>query len=147
MRDIQRLWKTGVGICLSIFIMVTAANAQESGDKHPDLRKFDTLTLNQQNGPEINIIGLGKRHLSYSETIDGYTVVRNKNGVYEYAERASKGDLQPSGQVAHDPSDRERDELVFLKKIAKHLRYKQPKLDEILEKQNRFFRIKSNGDD
>ncbi len=147
MKEVFWLLKIIAGTGLSILTLTGVAYAQDEGENHPNLKQFDTLTLNQQDGPEIKIIGLGKRHLSYSETIDGYTVVRNKKGVYEYAERAAKGDLEPSGQIAHDPEDRERDELLFLKEISKHLRYKQPKLDEILEKENRFYRIKDKGND
>lgn len=120
-----------------------SAGAQDSENpKHPDLRQFDTLALSQQNGPEIHIIGYGRFKLSYSETIDGYTLVRNQEGIYEYAERASGGDLKASGTIAHDPADRDSDEQQYLEGLSKHLRYRPPKLEEILKEQNRFFRLK-----
>lgn len=123
--------------CLNIQAQVP----QEKNKDHPDLKKHDTLSLHQQNGPELQVVGYGRLYLSYSETVDGYTILRNDKGVYEYAERGSDGDLKPSGVVAHDPGERERKEILLLKKTPKHLRYKKPKLDEILNKKSRFPRI------
>ena len=109
--------------------------------EHPDLRKFDTITMAQQKGPTLKVIGYGRFQLSYSETVDGYTLVRNEQGVYEYAERAGGGDLEPTGTVAHDPEDRSPDERRLLEGIPKHLRYRGKALKKKLETQNRFFRL------
>lgn len=114
-------------------------NAQDT--KHPDLRKFDTITLGQQKGPAIKVIGYGRFQLSYAETVDGYTILRNEDGVYEYAERSGNGNLEPSGTVAHDPGERSPDERSFLENMDKHLRYRDETLKEKLETQNRFFRL------
>ncbi len=134
-----------VAFCL--FFTFFSVQGQETSDNenHPELKKNDTIVLDQQNGPEIKVVGYGKLHLSYSETIDGYTILRNNKGVYEYAERAAGGDLKPSGTIAHNPEERERKEILFLRNTPKHLRYKNPKLKEILNKQNRFFRLENDN--
>lgn len=134
-------------LVLMALIAALPIQAQDKDNpKHPELRKFDTVTLAQQNGPDIQIIGYGRFHLSYSETVDGYTVMRNDESVYEYAERSSGGDLEPGGKIAHDPEDRDQSEKKYLSNIEKHLRYRPPKLEEILEKENRFFRLNDEND-
>ncbi len=129
-----------VALCLIAASQPLKAQDDENPD-HPDLRRFDTLTLSQRGGPSLQVIGYGRFQLSYSETVDGYTIVRNDDGIYEYAERASGGDLKPSGTVAHNPGERESDERRLLEDLPKHLRYRPPKLKKILDEQNRFFRL------
>ena len=131
----------GLVVVIAFGLMPYPSAGQSQNDAHPDLKKRDTLKMTQKNGPTLHVVGYGKLHLSYSETMDGYTILRNKQGVYEYAERAGGGDLKTSGMVAHDPGEREQKEITFLSRTKKHLRYKPPKLNEILEKQNRFFRL------
>jgi hypothetical protein len=142
----SRIWRTSVNfrfitLFLLSFFLKPEAGIYAQDTKHPDLRKFDTITLGQQNGPELKVIGYGRFQLSYAETVDGYTILRNDDGVYEYAERASKGDLEPSGTIAHNPEDRKPDERSFLENMNKHLRYRDEALKEKLETQNRFFRL------
>ncbi len=128
-------------LLLLSFLLKPEKGAYAQNNKHPDLRKFDTITLNQQKGPQIKVIGYGRFQLSYAETVDGYTMLRNDDGVYEYAERSGNGDLEPSGTIAHNPGDRGPDERSFLEKMDKHLRYRDKALQEKLETQNRFFRL------
>mgnify|MGYP006301729389 CR=1 FL=1 len=140
----RKLVSTSVLMIVFVVVFTGGAHGQDDNSNHPDLKRHDTLEISQMNGPSLHIVGLGKLNLSYSETIDGYTLVRNKVGVYEYAERASGGDLKASGIVAHDPGEREQKELNFLKNTKKHLRYKPPKLNEVLEKQNQFYRLRGD---
>ncbi len=136
----RALYMAAVVLCLIAASQPLKAQDDENPE-HPDLRKFDTLTLSQQGGPSLQVIGYGRFQLSYSETVDGYTIVRNDDGIYEYAERASGGDLKASGTIAHNPGERKEDEQNFLEDLPKHLRYQPPKLKKILDEQNRFFRL------
>lgn len=89
----------------------------------------DTFTIKQSNNTTISIVGKGNMHLHWTETIDGYTIMRNKKGIYEYA-LLSKDCLTliPSGRKAHNPQERRYFEKRFLRrKIKKHIRPAQGK--------------------
>lgn len=98
----------------------------------------DTIPLRQMDGTVLHIIGLGNIFVSYTETIDGYTIVLDPNGMYEYAVQSKDGDLRTSGVWAHDPGDRDRKENKKLKNIPKHLRYQGEILKKMQEKQTRY---------
>lgn len=98
----------------------------------------DALKMRQPDGTQIHIVGLGSIFVPYTETIDGYTIVLANDGIYEYAKQGTGGDLVPSGIRAHDPADRDRKEISYLKKVEKHLRYQNPKLQELQEKKKIF---------
>lgn len=100
----------------------------------------DTISLIQIDGTVIDIIGAGNMNLSYTETVDGYTIILNEQGLYEYAKQAKDGDLIPTGVRAHNPDKREKSEIKFLSKKPKHLRYQNPKLNEILERKERLYK-------
>ena len=97
------------------------------------------ITIKQPNGTKLSIIGKGNMHISYTETTDGYTLVKNKKGIYEYALiNKTTGDLVPSGYSAHNPTRRSKKEVHFLRKIKKHNKYQPPKLDSLLIEQKKF---------
>jgi hypothetical protein len=100
----------------------------------------DTISLRQIDGTVIDIIGAGNMNLSYTETTDGYTIILNGQGLYEYAKQAKDGDLIPTGVRAHNPDKREKSEIKFLSKKPKHLRYQNPRLNEILERKERLYK-------
>lgn len=127
-------------LMIPLFIGISCGQADAQDDKIPE-KQYDTITVSQIDGTELKVVGFGKLHLAYTETIDGYTIVRNNQGIYEYAEQASDGGLEPSGVKARNPGEREEEELRFLRNMEKHLRYESPRLDELKEKQDRMFRI------
>jgi hypothetical protein len=79
-------------------------------------------------------------NLSYTETVDGYTIILNQEGLYEYAKQTRNGDLVPSGVRANNPDKRGKSETRFLSGKTKHLRYQNPKLNEILERKERLYK-------
>lgn len=83
------------------------------------------ITINQADGTSIDIIGKGTRQNPYSETTDGYTVLKNERSIYEYAGMRKDGKLSLSGIKARNPSERTKKEKEFLNSINKHLRDKQ----------------------
>jgi hypothetical protein len=81
-----------------------------------------SVSISQPDGTNIEIIGIGTMESPYTETVDGYTIMRNKNGVYEYAVQDMNMNLVPGGIKAHNTIDRSIEEIRFLGKITKHLR-------------------------
>jgi M6 family metalloprotease-like protein len=55
------------------------------------------LTIQQADGSELTILTIGNEMLHYKETPEGYTVLPNKEGIYEYAILDNTGNLQLSG--------------------------------------------------
>ncbi|WOK09522.1 hypothetical protein RT717_12820 [Imperialibacter roseus] len=80
------------------------------------------LTIQQSDNTSIQILGKGNRQNPYTETIDGYTILRNESKIYEYAIPGSNGKLGLSGVKANDPDQRKPEEVQFLKTIETHLR-------------------------
>ena len=97
---------------------------------------LDTLTVSQPDGTELEVVGKGNRIVSYAETTDGYTVVRNNKKIYEYADLSEEGALVPSGIKARNVGHRSKYEKNHLKEINKHLRFEGEKLKEMLKKSN-----------
>lgn len=90
----------------------------------------EPLTVKQPDGSSITIVAKGNHIVNYSETLDGYTVVKNKKGVFEYA-KSLNGDLVPSGVPAHDLKTRTTKEASFLTDNTAHLRYGAEKIQEL----------------
>lgn len=92
------------------------------------------VQIEQHDGSKLSIVGKGTEYISYTETEDGYTLVLNKNDIYEYAKSGSDGDLIASGVQAHDKAKRKRAERKFVCKSSKNLRYQGKKLEELIAK-------------
>lgn len=93
------------------------------------------ITINQQDGSKLTIIGKGNNSISYTETLDGYTLILNSKGLFEYA-KLSSDDLVPSGVLAHETNERSKEENSYLSTINKHLTYGPNKIALLLGSQN-----------
>ena len=82
------------------------------------------ITIKQADNTTIQVIGKGNRENPYVETIDGYTIMKNKSKIYEYVIIGIKGQLELSGVKANDPNERNLQEIEFLITSEKHLRNK-----------------------
>lgn len=92
------------------------------------------VKVKQADGSSITIVGKGTPIVHYTETVDGYSLIKNKKTIYEYAQTDSiSGDLLPTGIKAHNKSRRSLNERNFLKKQNKHLRYTGKKLEELMQ--------------
>ncbi len=78
------------------------------------------ITVKQADGSSITVIGKGNMANSWTETLDGYTVIK-KEGIYEYATERN-GKLEPSGIQARDSKNRKAEEKQFLQSVPKSLR-------------------------
>jgi hypothetical protein len=100
----------------------------------------DTIRIGQMDGSVITLVGVGSPPVEYTETLDGYTIVLNNQGVYEYAKGTPSGDLVASGVKAKNPNKRDKSEIKYTEGIEKHLRYKSEKLNAILDKHKKLNR-------
>ncbi|MES2726210.1 MAG: M6 family metalloprotease domain-containing protein [Bacteroidota bacterium] len=75
-------------------------------------------TFTQKDGSEITVFAYGNEQEHYLETKDGYTILANSEGVFEYATIDNTGNLVPSGIKANN-------KVTFKGKATpeKHLRY------------------------
>ena len=83
------------------------------------------IPVEQPDGSTLQIIARGNQFQHWSETVDGYTVVKNRLGYYEYA-TAQNGSLNGTGTPALDPQQRSLGEQRGLLSVRKHA---QPELD------------------
>ncbi|MEQ8908193.1 MAG: CUB domain-containing protein [Vicingaceae bacterium] len=80
----------------------------------------DPLAITQADGSTLSLRGRGNMNNSWTETIDGYTVVKNQNGFYEYAEKVNN-QFQASGVRAHNLGARSIAENNFLSGLQKSI--------------------------
>ena len=89
------------------------------------------INVKQPDGTSIKVIGQGNMYVHYTETTDGYTLIKNEQGVYEYAVNDTTGNLLAGGIKAKNFKHRPALEVAYVKKIQKHLRYEGKKLEEL----------------
>lgn len=91
----------GLTLCMCyVFLLYVDLSAQDIVCAIPPAPK--PILITQPDGTLIKIIAKGNPFLHWQETTDGYTVVKNSNGVYEYAIK-EHGKLKPAGIQAIDP--------------------------------------------
>ncbi len=128
----MRKWITAVLIMSPFYIMAHQPD-HRNVDTPIQKKPADTLVIKQFDGTTLHIVCDGNTYESYCETTDGYTVVLDKIGMYEYARTARGGDLVPNGSPAKDEDQRTAKEKRALQGTKKHLRYSGKKLEKIKE--------------
>lgn len=76
--------------------------------------------ISQPDGTTLTLRLLGDEFYHFNTTIDGYTVLKNANGGYEYAVSRNRS-LMPSGTLAHDPELRTAAELAILEATPRYI--------------------------
>lgn len=89
------------------------------------------LVYTQPDGAEITIRLHGDERVSWAETTDGYTLLRNRADGWEYARRNRYGDLENSGVLAHDLQHRDKTEETFTGQIQKQLNFSEKQLVDL----------------
>ena len=79
----------------------------------------DPAVVMQPDGTSVTILLHGDEYLSYTTTVDGYTVVGDEQQGYCYA-HLSDGMLQSAGMLAHDEGQRTAEECMMLTTLARH---------------------------
>ncbi len=80
------------------------------------------VTVKQSDGTTITVYIRGDESTRWSETLDGYSLLR-KDGIFYYAVKNEKGEMVASDVRAHDQDARTRQEKKFLRKTPKKLRF------------------------
>jgi immune inhibitor A len=75
-------------------------------------------TITQTDGTIITLVAFGNEQESYLETLAGYTVLANANGILEYAYIDANGNLSPSSIKASNTTT-----FTGKNSFSKHLRY------------------------
>ena len=79
------------------------------------------IMFTQSDGSKLTLRLVGDEFFHYNTTADGYTVLLNSAGSYEYA--VKQGDvLVSSGMLAHDAAMRTQAERQLLNEVGTHLR-------------------------
>ena len=81
------------------------------------------VEITQPDGTKITIIQKGDEHVKWAQTVDGYSILRNSRGIYEYAMHDVKNDMVPSGIPVRNALDRSVTEIQFLMNTPKNLSY------------------------
>lgn len=84
------------------------------------------VKITQPDGSQVTLQLHGDEWRHFSTTADGYSVVKNQQGYYVYAELRD-GRLEPTTQVAHDAEARGTAEKTFLAGVQK---YQAPEMSE-----------------
>ena len=82
----------------------------------------------QPNGTKITIIQKGDERVKWAQSVDGYSLMRNKNGIYEYTTLSPGNDMVPSGIQAKNQSERNFSDIQFLNKTPKGLTYSKSQI-------------------
>jgi len=91
-----------------------------------------TITYKQPDGSSITITLKGDEHIKWAESEDGYTLLRDKKGYFEYASQDDDRKLLiPSGRIARDINKRSTDDITFLSGINKGLMYSQSQISTL----------------
>ena len=84
------------------------------------------VQVTQPDGTTVTIKLHGDEWMHFNTTADGYSVVKNQQGYYVYAEKKN-GELKATSMVAHDATKRKANEVTFLQNIKK---YQAPEMSE-----------------
>ncbi len=84
----------------------------------PAHREHTTVT--QPDGTKLTIRLIGDEYYNFNTTVDGYTVVKNSAGVFEYAVREDNL-LKASGVKAHQMTERTAAEKTFLQSVTTYM--------------------------
>ena len=77
------------------------------------------VQVTQPDGTTVTIQMHGDEWMHFNTTVDGYSVVKNQQGYYVYAEKKG-GELKATSMVAHDATKRKANEVAFLQNIKKY---------------------------
>lgn len=73
----------------------------------------------QPDGTRLTIRLHGDEWFNWTATSDGYRIVRNQLGVFEYASVLKSGEVVPSGIKVSDVAYRKPEEIAFLQSVSK----------------------------
>lgn len=120
-------------LCISYFIGLQVFAQRSNCPVSPEAN-----TITQTDGSKITLVAYGNEQESYIETIEGYTVLVNGNGIFEYAYIDANGNLSPSGIKATNANT-----FAGKNSFSKHLRYSKTQKAILMEA---FSQLAQNSD-
>ncbi|WP_170830003.1 M6 family metalloprotease domain-containing protein [Williamwhitmania taraxaci] len=108
-------------ISFILALLFTVAFPTRQADASPAYPK--PVQFTQPDGSTITLTLKGDEHAKWAMTTDGYTLMSNAKGYYEYATTDNRGMLKPSGVVAKNSENRSTEDAELLSGISKGLRY------------------------
>ncbi|MDR0873562.1 MAG: M6 family metalloprotease domain-containing protein [Prevotellaceae bacterium] len=91
-------------------------------------------TETQANGTTISYFVRGDEKLRYFLTTDGYTLLKNTDGIFVYAQKDENGNLVAGNILAHNKDERTPAETAFLATIEPFLQYSDAQIAVFLGK-------------
>ena len=125
------LLPTMIGLCCLLMPVVSLAQIGIPYNITPPAPYAVPVT--QPDGSVLHLMVRGNQFQHWSETTDGYTVVKNRAGYYEYVSQQN-GKLSGNGTLAQDPQRRSLSDQRQLLSIGKHIK---PTIDNRLVQQLR----------
>jgi len=113
-------------ILISLFFAILPEGTVYAVTANPNPVRFV-----QPDGSSLTILLKGDEFIHWAVTPDGYTLLSNKKGGYEYATLSSEGKMGFSGILANDPDNRGQQELSFLSKTQKGIFFTKPQISEM----------------
>ncbi len=101
------------------------------------------VKFTQADGTTVTLIMRGDENSKWAQTTDGYTLLYNAKGEFEYAVIDSKGDAIPSGVKASDVARRKSNEVALLQNTQKGIGFSESQVGLI--KQIKQIRAKQNA--
>ena len=81
-----------------------------------------TRRIQQPDGSFVTVRLVGDEYRSYHTTADGYSLVRNNEGCFVYAQMGADGQLAPTTLVARDAEARSAEDQVYLQQVGRQLK-------------------------
>jgi M6 family metalloprotease-like protein len=91
------------------------------------------VTMKQPDGTSIKARLFGDEWYHFTETEDGYTIVKDQNGWWRYAQLDETGTFKPSDMKVTSRKGRTTDEILFINGLSKHLRESEHIIDEYFD--------------
>lgn len=89
------------------------------------------VTIKQADGRMLTFRLGGDEFVNWAKTIDGYTLVRNAEGIFTYGVLNEKGDLVSSNLVAVNENERTGEERAFLATLPTNLFYSASQVEDM----------------
>ncbi len=103
-------------LLFSVFFFLLSATAVQAVPANPM-----PVKVTQPDGTMVTLRLHGDEYLSFTTTLDGYSVVQDRQGYYVYAQKLADGRLGTTSMIAHDADMRAERELRFLSATPKML--------------------------
>jgi M6 family metalloprotease-like protein len=119
-------------------ILIGVILSSVSFSVYATIAKPGPIEFTQPDGTKITILLKGDENVKWAETIDGYSIMFNSGGFYEYAHLNTDNELTLSGIIAKNLDERSASEVEYLSNIEKHLLYSGSQLN-ILKSAHKIF--------